>query len=58
MRYEYIRIELDFGDLSELNKLSSHGWRAVSVVENQENNYKYWCLLERPLGPTVKNPLY
>lgn len=40
--YEYIRISIDFGDLSELNSLSSTGWRVVY------GNDKY-LLLERPL---------
>ena len=49
MRYEYIRLLFDFGDLSELNHLSSVGWRIVSVVRYDQ--HAYWALLERPLPP-------
>jgi hypothetical protein len=35
-RYEYIRIELDFGDLSELNRYSADGWRVVLLRDYVE----------------------
>ena len=47
MRYEYIRLLIDMGDLSELNRLSSiGGWRVVSIVRDTGQNF---ALLERPL---------
>jgi hypothetical protein len=30
--YEYIRLEIDFGSLSALNRFSRDGWRVVQVV--------------------------
>jgi len=45
--YEYIRTTLDWGDLSELNRLGSVGWSVVTVIfDGQEN----WVLLEREVG--------
>jgi hypothetical protein len=44
--YEYIRLEFDFGDLAELNRLGSAGWKVVAVVPSQ-HDFKYWALLER-----------
>lgn len=35
--YEYVRIEVDFGDLSELNRFSADGWRVVWIVEAIRN---------------------
>jgi hypothetical protein len=46
IRYEYIRILLDWGSLSELNSLSGDGWRVVGVYPDEDGN---WTLLERPL---------
>ncbi len=45
-RYEYIRIELDMGNLKELNSLSGSGWRVAAVVHQFKADY---ALLERPL---------
>ena len=45
-RYEYIRLAVDFGDLSELNRLSGIGWHVVAVVQDEHAN---WMLLEREL---------
>jgi hypothetical protein len=45
-RYEYIRISLDFGDLSQLNSLSSYGWRVAAYAPG-------YALLERPLPNAV-----
>lgn len=55
IRYEYIRLEVDMGDLKELNGLSSSGWRAVAIVnevQTKAHGYKHvvhYALLERPL---------
>jgi len=53
MKYEYIRIRFDFGDLSELNQYSQDGWRVVAVVQAGKFEYPhelpYWALLERVL---------
>lgn len=60
-RYEYIRIEIDMGDLSELNVLSGTGWKVVAVIDEEVNGPTYgdieaegihtihFALLERPL---------
>lgn len=55
MRYEYIRIEFDIGDLSELNNYSMNGWRVVTIYRNPHyakgstiKNMDY-ALLERPI---------
>ena len=45
-RYEYIRLELDWGDLEQLNRLSGDGWKAVGVYPSDSIN---WTLLERRL---------
>lgn len=34
-KYEFIRIELDMGDLDQLNGLGSVGFRVVAVVQEQ-----------------------
>jgi hypothetical protein len=57
MKYEYIRIGLDMGDLDELNRLSSVGFRVVAVVPNHyfvdgddlQFETPQYALLERPL---------
>lgn len=46
--YEYIRLEIDMGDLDELNQLSSVGFRCVAVVRCPHDNKNY-ALLERPI---------
>jgi hypothetical protein len=46
--HEYIRIQLDMGDLDELNRLASVGFRVVGIVVEFDGNY---ALLERPLPP-------
>jgi hypothetical protein len=55
-RYEYIRIEIDMGDLTKLNSLSSVGWRVVGVVQEKRvtqymgtPTWANFALLERPL---------
>lgn len=45
--YEYIRLEMDWGDLSELNQLGSAGWRVVAVQPNWKDHNSSWVLLER-----------
>ena len=68
VKYEYIRIGLDMGDLDELNQLSSVGFRVVSVVPNHfyvdgdESQFEtpQYALLERPLperGETIEEML-
>jgi hypothetical protein len=50
--YEYIRLGFDFGDLSELNQLSSVGWRVVSVQPDPYEfllRHNFFALLEREL---------
>ena len=47
--YEYIRIRFDFGDLDEMNRLSSAGWRVVSVIKQDDKVFSYWGLMERRL---------
>ena len=47
-RYEYMRLTLDFGDLSDLNSLSSEGWKVVAVVPDPHDEFQYYVLLERP----------
>jgi hypothetical protein len=50
--YEYIRLGFDFGDLSELNQLSSVGWRVVSVQPDPYEfllRWNFFALLEREL---------
>jgi hypothetical protein len=57
MKYEYIRIQLDMGDLDELNRLSSVGFRVAAVVPNifyvasdyPQFDTPQYALLERPL---------
>ena len=46
--YEYIRLDLDMGDLSELNSLSSVGWKVVAILPR--NDGEGYVLLERPIG--------
>lgn len=52
MRYEYIRLGFDWGDLSELNNLSIAGWRVVAVERMEPETVDisqgtHWALLER-----------
>ena len=44
--YEYIRLSFDYDDLSEMNRLSSIGWRVVAVTGPYTSLY---ALLERPM---------
>lgn len=53
MKYEYIRLSFDFGDLAELNGLGSAGWRVVAVEKDAMGAHRHFALLERPL-PTEK----
>lgn len=39
LKYEYIRLAIDVGDLSELNSLSSVGFRVVAVIDETETVY-------------------
>jgi hypothetical protein len=62
VKYEYIRIQLDMGDLDELNRLASVGFRVVSVfpnhfyVDEDEPQFEtpQYALLERPLPESTK----
>jgi hypothetical protein len=49
MRYEYIRILVDFGDLEQLNNLGSVGWHVVATAPHDSDRFQTWVLLERPL---------
>jgi hypothetical protein len=49
--YEYIRLGIDMGDLSALNRYSADGWRVVSIVATDRSNREQYALLERPLPP-------
>jgi hypothetical protein len=53
--YEYIRLGLDMGDLSELNRFSRDGWHVAGVVKDAA--YSYWALLERPCGDVGDTPV-
>lgn len=46
MRYEYIRLFFDFGDLEEMNRLAGTGWRVVSVQPDEQT---FIALLERTI---------
>jgi hypothetical protein len=46
VKYAYIRIELDFGDLENLNLIGAAGWRVVSVIPAQWP-HKFWVLMEK-----------
>ena len=52
-KFEYIRLFLDIGDLSELNRLGSIGWHCVGLVDlnmrPQVRNNMILVLLEREL---------
>ena len=54
-RYEYIRLAIDVGDLSELNGLSSVGFRVVAVIDEWElgglTDFEriHYALLEREI---------
>ena len=52
--YEYIRLKLDLGDLSELNRYSHQGWHVTAVVADAA--FSYWALLERPSGDVGDTP--
>lgn len=47
MKHEYLRLEFDFGDLTEVNFYGEAGWRVVSVQPVAGNNFTFWALLER-----------
>jgi hypothetical protein len=46
--YEYIRTELDVGDLTEINSLGASGWRVAHIIYSSNARY-FWAILERPL---------
>lgn len=47
-KYEYIRIEIDFGDLEQLNRFGQDGWQLVQVVYSDDINFhKFYAMLER-----------
>ena len=46
LKYEYIRLVVDLGDLAELNSLGSAGWRAIIVFPGKDE-HSFWVLLER-----------
>lgn len=49
-KYEYIRIRFDSGDLTQLNRMSSAGWRvATSWQEAVGGIFFTYALLEREL---------
>ena len=59
--FEYISIKLDFGDLDELNRLASVGFRVVAVVPNhfyvdldEQFETPQYALLERSLPETTE----
>lgn len=43
--YEYIQLPIDLGNLAELNRFRSVGWRLVTVVQTELQDF---ALLERP----------
>lgn len=49
--YEYIRLQLDMGDLDELNRFASIGFRVAGIVVEFDGNY---ALLERPLPQKIE----
>jgi len=55
-KYEYIQLRFDYGDLSEMNQLSSVGFRVVVVShEPSDNEYQgdYFALMEREIGNNI-----
>lgn len=46
--YEYIRLQVDLGDLSALNRFGAAGWRVVAIVEAITIGPPY-ALLEREI---------
>ncbi len=53
MKFEYIRLYFDFGDLSGLNSLGSNGWRVVTVTldgGDRRQGRQYVALLERSIA--------
>lgn len=58
MRYEYIRVEFDIGDLTKINIYSMNGWRVVAIVPGDiitGQRLNHYALLERPI-PGGYNP--
>lgn len=56
MRYEYVRLQFDFGNLSQMNSLSGDRWKVIAVLPiSAETSYSnkqmggWYALLERPL---------
>lgn len=49
MKYEYIQLGFDFGDLEKMNRLSGDGWRVVQVVPGRFGEYPYIALMEREI---------
>lgn len=53
VKFEYIRVRIDAGDLAELNSLSSLGWRVVGLFNHEEHIHgggvfvQWYALLER-----------
>lgn len=49
MKYEYIRLAVDFGDLYDINRLGAVGWHVVGVQPIPGEDYRVWVLMEREL---------
>lgn len=50
MKYEYIALQFDLGDVAQLNRLASDGWRVVGMLPNGAATLlTCWALLERVL---------
>lgn len=52
MRYEYIRIGVDIGDLTQLNDYGMNGWRVVGIFLSSMGPTAYpthYALLERSI---------
>jgi hypothetical protein len=47
-KYEYIQIPIDIGDLTQLNRLAAQGFRLVTVVQTELQDF---ALLEREIAP-------
>lgn len=55
-KYEYIQVEFEWGDLEEINQLSSIGFRVVTIDRQidisqtpQRARYQYYALMEREI---------
>jgi hypothetical protein len=49
MKFEYIYIAFDFGDLTNLNNLGGAGFHIILCQPNPKNVYEFWALLEREI---------